>query len=127
MELMEAITHRRSVRKFTDYYVTDEEIREMLNAARLAQSWANTQVWEFIVVRDRDLIKKVTELLRIRGCGFKRSTACIFAVPSASALLNSRMRKTTMSETSVLFQQIRDWRNSLQGGYLAFCLISKLL
>ena len=61
MELMETVTNRRSVRKFTDYYVTDEEIREMLNAARLAQSWANTQVWEFIVVRDRDLIKKVTE------------------------------------------------------------------
>jgi nitroreductase len=61
MELMEAVTNRRSIRKFTDYYVTDEEVREMLNAARLAQSWANTQVWEFIVVRDRDLIKKVTE------------------------------------------------------------------
>jgi len=62
MELMEAITNRRSVRKFTDYYVTDEEIGEILNAARLAQSWANTQGWEFIVVRDRDLIKKVTEI-----------------------------------------------------------------
>ena len=61
MELMEAITNRRSVRKFTDYYVTDEEIGEMLNAARLAQSWANTQIWEFIVVRDHNLIEKVTE------------------------------------------------------------------
>ncbi|MCD6486055.1 MAG: nitroreductase family protein [Syntrophobacterales bacterium] len=61
MELMEAVTNRRSIRKFTDYYVADEEIGEILNAARLAQSWANTQVWEFIVVRDRDLIKKVTE------------------------------------------------------------------
>jgi nitroreductase len=27
MELMDAIRHRRSVRKFTDHYVTDEEIR----------------------------------------------------------------------------------------------------
>jgi nitroreductase len=61
VELMDAIRHRRSVRKFTDHYVTDEEIRDVLEAARLAPSWANTQVWEFIVVRERELIRQVTE------------------------------------------------------------------
>ena len=60
MELDEAITGRRSVRKYSDYIVTDEEIRELIEAARWAPSWANTQVWEFIVVRDRELIEKVT-------------------------------------------------------------------
>ncbi|HHO76411.1 MAG TPA: nitroreductase [Deltaproteobacteria bacterium] len=60
MELTETIQNRRSVRRFTDYHVTDDEIRELLNAAGSAQSWANTQVWEFIVVRDRALIDKVT-------------------------------------------------------------------
>ncbi len=80
MELMEAITDRRSVRKFADYHITDKEIREMLNAARLAQSWANTQVWEFIVVRDRDLIRKVTETYSIGN----PSTKCSM---SASALV----------------------------------------
>ncbi len=61
MELNEAIRNRRSVRKFTDYYVTDEEIRQVIEAAHFAQSWANTQVWEFIVVRERELIREVTE------------------------------------------------------------------
>lgn len=60
MELTDAIQNRRSVRKFTDYYVTDGEIRELLKAAACAQSWSNTQVWEFIVVRDKTLIEKVT-------------------------------------------------------------------
>lgn len=60
MELTEAIIKRRSIRKFTDYYVTDEEIRELLEAARWAPSWANTQVWEFVVVRDKGLIERVT-------------------------------------------------------------------
>jgi len=59
MELSDATLHRRSVRKFTDYIVTDEEIRQLLDAARLAQSWANTQVWEFVVVRDKGIIEKV--------------------------------------------------------------------
>jgi nitroreductase len=60
MELQEAILKRRSIRKFTDYIVTDDEVKIMLDAARHSQSWANTQVWEFIMVRDRDLIEKIT-------------------------------------------------------------------
>ncbi len=60
MELTEAILTRRSVRKFTDYSVTDTEITEMIEAARWAPSWANTQVWEFVVVRDKALIEQVT-------------------------------------------------------------------
>ena len=59
MELKEAILKRRSQRKFTDYRVTDEEIHELLEAARWAPSWANTQVGEFIVVRDPETIQKI--------------------------------------------------------------------
>lgn len=61
MELHEAIMTRRSVRKFTDYYVTDEEINSILKAAQWAPSWSNTQCWEFIIIRDRNLISKVVE------------------------------------------------------------------
>jgi len=60
MELQAAIAGRRSVRKFTDYYVTDEELKQILEAGRLSPSWANTQVWHFVVVRDPELIKEVT-------------------------------------------------------------------
>ena len=58
MELQEAILKRRSVRKFTEEIVTDDELRQIFEAVRWSPSWANTQVWEFIVVRDKDLIKK---------------------------------------------------------------------
>jgi nitroreductase len=61
MELKDAILTRRSVRKFTDYYVTDDEINSILEAAQWAPSWSNTQCWEIIVIRDRELIEKVTE------------------------------------------------------------------
>lgn len=60
MELQEAILKRRSVRKFTEDAVTAEELRQIFEAVRWAPSWANTQVWEFIVVRDKALIEKVT-------------------------------------------------------------------
>jgi nitroreductase len=60
MNLDEAILGRRSVRKFDDHYVSDDEIRALMEAARWAPSWANTQAWEFVVVRDRGLIEQVT-------------------------------------------------------------------
>jgi len=61
MELHDALLTRRSVRKFTDYIVTDEEIMELMNAAQWAPSWSNTQCWEFIIVRDREMVKRVVE------------------------------------------------------------------
>ncbi|MBC8146710.1 MAG: nitroreductase family protein [Bacteroidetes bacterium] len=61
MELQEAILKRRSVRKFTDYYVTDDEIKTLMEAAQMAPSWSNTQSWEFIIVRDKEIIEKITE------------------------------------------------------------------
>ena len=102
MELMEAVANRRSVRKFTDYYVTDEEIREMLNAARLAQSWANTQVWEFIVVRDRDLIKRVTESYshgnRAAGCSMSASALIVACAKTGVSGTKGGEDKTKFSE-----------------------------
>lgn len=61
MELQKVIDNRKSVRKFTDYYVSDKEIKEILQAGLRAPSWANTQVWEFIVVREREIIKEIVE------------------------------------------------------------------
>ena len=60
MELQEAILKRRSVRKFTEDVVTDEELGRIFETVRWSPSWANTQVWEFIVVRDKELIEKIT-------------------------------------------------------------------
>jgi len=59
MELQEAILKRRSIRRFTDAYITDEELKKIFEAVRWSPSWANTQAWEFIVVRDREIITKV--------------------------------------------------------------------
>jgi len=54
MELMEIIRKRRSIRKYKPDPVAQEDIEYVLEAARLAPSWANTQCWHFIVVTDED-------------------------------------------------------------------------
>ncbi|MFC1978997.1 nitroreductase family protein [Chloroflexota bacterium] len=63
MDLMQAILGRRSIRKFKSDPVSDEDLSKVLEAARWAPSWANTQVWRLVIVRDydtRDRLAKAT-------------------------------------------------------------------
>ena len=53
MEVIPAIKDRRSVRKYKADPIGDEDLNEVLEAARWAPSWANTQCWRFVVVRDQ--------------------------------------------------------------------------
>ena len=53
MDLLKAIHERRSIRKYRNDPIPEEIIIEILEAARRSPSWANTQVWRFIVVKDR--------------------------------------------------------------------------
>jgi nitroreductase len=63
MDVMEAIKSRRSVRKYTADAVSDGDIETMLDAARWAPSWANTQCVRWIVVRDTDTKSRLTDTL----------------------------------------------------------------
>ncbi|HSV96043.1 MAG TPA: nitroreductase family protein [Spirochaetota bacterium] len=81
MELHEALTGRRSVRRFTEEAVSDGEIRAILEAARMAPSWANVQPWEFIVLRDRALIEKIVGTYVEKN----PATKCSLAAPALIA------------------------------------------
>jgi len=50
--MIEAIKHRRSVRKFQAKPIEDEKLNEILEAARLAPSGNNKQPWFFIVIKN---------------------------------------------------------------------------
>ena len=63
MNTLECIAQRRSVRKFTDQEVSNEQLKELMQAARYAPSWANTQCWEFIIVRDAAIKEKLAATL----------------------------------------------------------------
>jgi len=52
MDLMETIKGRRSIRKYKPDPVPEEAFRTLMEAVRWAPSWANTQCWELIVVKD---------------------------------------------------------------------------
>lgn len=55
MEALEAIRNRRSIRRYRTDPVDDKMLETVLEAARWAPSWSNTQCCRFIVVRDAAL------------------------------------------------------------------------
>ena len=63
MDTRECIKSRRSVRRFTDREVGEALLQELLEAVRWSPSWANTQCWELIVVKNKDSRGKLAELL----------------------------------------------------------------
>lgn len=61
MDVFEAMQGRRSVRRYTDQPVDDATLERVLEAARQAPSWANTQCWRFVVVRDPATKQRIAE------------------------------------------------------------------
>ena len=59
MDVTDAILKRRSIRSFKPDPVEKEKIEKVLEAARLAPSWGNTQPWCFIVVQDKAKIEEL--------------------------------------------------------------------
>jgi len=68
MNTIEAIGARRSIRKFTDAPVSEEEIRALLEAATLAPSGKNRQPWRFVVVQG----EKCAEMVDVMRAGIAK-------------------------------------------------------
>lgn len=60
--MIEAIEMRRSIRKYKDDAVPDQDILRLIESARLAPSGSNTQPWHFIVVKDKLMKQKIAEV-----------------------------------------------------------------
>lgn len=67
MDIKEAIRSRRSIRKYKDEQVPHDKLVTLLEMARLAPSAGNRQPWEFIVVRDETVIRRIAEGCRSGG------------------------------------------------------------
>jgi nitroreductase len=72
-DILDVISSRQSIRKYTDEPIPDEMIEKIVEAARWAPSGENEQPWHFVVVKDPEMRKKIGELCKL-GTG-QRGTA----------------------------------------------------
>lgn len=55
MDIFETINNRFSIRQYKPDPVSDKDLAAILEAARKAPSWKNTQCWRFIVIKNPDV------------------------------------------------------------------------
>jgi nitroreductase len=63
MELFEALKGRRSIRRYKTDPVDDKQIEAILDAGRWAPSWANTQCWRYVVIRDANIKAQLADTM----------------------------------------------------------------
>ena len=64
MDLFDVIAGRTSIRRFKDQPVSDEDIKKILDAGRLAPSANNTQPWSFLVIKDKQTLAQMAQAVR---------------------------------------------------------------
>ena len=62
MEVYEALRTIVAVRKFQDKPIPDDLVHRIVEAARVTSSSRNGQPWQFIVVKDRETLRKMGEM-----------------------------------------------------------------
>jgi nitroreductase len=67
MDVNTAISTKRAVREFKDIPLPEEAVDEILNAGRRAQSAKNRQPWHFIAIRDKAILKSLSQLGTFAG------------------------------------------------------------
>ena len=61
-DLLNLIQSRKSVRTYSDKHISDEDLKKVLEAGRLAPSWMNVQSWKFILVKSQENKDLLAEL-----------------------------------------------------------------
>lgn len=88
MDVVDAIRTRRTIRHFKPDPVNDEVIESLIESANWAPSWANSQCWRFIIVRDVSNKTTIANTLhRIQVDGDLVKNAAMEAIKQAPVLV----------------------------------------
>jgi len=109
MELYDKILDRESVRDFDDKAIEAEKLEIILEAGRLAPSAQNKQCWRYVVLKDKDNIKRFAKNIGFLGTvNFFIAKAPVVIVacadPKRSAKLNGQ--DYYLVDTAISFQQM---------------------
>jgi nitroreductase len=65
MDFKNLLENRRSVRQFEDRPVAIEQIKEIINDSIKAPNASNKQAWNFIIIMDKEYMKKLSDVSRL--------------------------------------------------------------
>jgi len=82
-EFLEFLKGRRSIRSFKKEEIKEKHLQMILEAGRWTPSASNRQPWEFIVIKDREKLQKVSETT-VYGKFFKLAPLAVAIVGKPS-------------------------------------------
>ncbi|HKZ95037.1 MAG TPA: nitroreductase family protein [Candidatus Bathyarchaeia archaeon] len=102
MDLFRAIKERRSIRRFKQEPLPTKDLMKILEAARLAPSGGNRQPWYFIIVRDLETKKNLSNAARNQKFIADADTVVIAI---GDPLTSAAKLPYTLSSTRIPFRQ----------------------
>ena len=87
-ELVDAIKERRSIRKFTQQDVSEALVDQIMAAVKWSPSWANSQCWEVVIVRDPGIKYALADIVSPKN----PATRAVAAAPVVLAVCGKKER-----------------------------------
>lgn len=110
MKLLEMMQNRRSVRQYTKEPIPEELLTEIVQAGLLSASGRGLRPWELIVVRDKEMLLKLSEC---------RAGAAKMLANAAAAIVvigDSELSDTWIEDCSIVLSNMHLMADSLGVG-----------
>ena len=109
MDTIEAIKTRRSIRSFdTEKEITDEQLEKIIKAGMQAPSAFNQQPWHFMIIRDKDILAKMSEVSQYFFMIQKASVAIIVYTDTEKHIMTNFWPQDCAACTQNMLLTIRD-------------------
>ena len=123
MEFNEVIKLRHSCRNYSGEEIEDGILQEILNAGKYAPSAQNRQPWKYIIVKDKELIKKIAFHSIVGSINFfiKDAPLVIVACGDTDASLRFNGQEYYLVDVAISFQQmmLAGWNHGIGSCWLA--------
>lgn len=123
MEFIDVINSRYSCRNYSDTEIKEELLQEILEAGRFAPSAQNKQPWRYIVINDKELIKKIAFHSIVGTVNFfiKDAPVVIIACGDTKSSLKFNNQDYYLVDVAISFQQmmLSAWNRGIGSCWLA--------
>lgn len=125
MDFFQVVKGRRSVRKFTEAPVPEEDLVKILDAARMAPTSGNQQPWKFLVVRDRETLDRLGETCIDRSIAFRESRGATLSQEQRDSIrqsyadyLSAPVYVVVLTDNESLYPTYNHYDGPMAAGYL---------
>ena len=109
MNVSDAIRTKRAVRQFQEKPLPEEAVHAILNAGRRSQSSKNNQPWQFIAIREKSILKALSETGTYAGHLTGAALAVAILVPSP----DERFQTLFDAGQAAAYMQLAAWEQGV--------------